>query len=90
MQISAGSRNSVYPAILQNDNHWSNRIPRFRLRCPTGLPQLTRKKPGSLAVDDQNNRCMGFWEIRAPGTICAGLGNEGVGEHVRTRFHVGL
>jgi hypothetical protein len=33
----------------------------------------------------------GVWEITAPGCHgWAGLGNEGVGEHVRTRFHLGL
>src|SRR5258706_11496297 len=30
-----------------------------------------------------------IWESEAPGTVCAGLGNEGVGEHVRTKFHLG-
>ena len=29
-------------------------------------------------------------EIRAPGMNSSGTGNEGVGEHVRTRFHLGL
>src|SRR5260370_38170552 len=41
---------------------------------------------GSRAEDDQNI-CLGKSE--RPGTICAGLGNEGAGEHVRTRFHLG-
>jgi hypothetical protein len=46
------------------------------------------KSPGaSRAVDDQNN--VGSWESRAPGGECSGSGNEGVGEHVRTRFHFG-
>src|SRR5260370_19408738 len=29
-------------------------------------------------------------EIRAPGMNSSGTRNEGVGEHVRTRFHLGL
>ena len=28
-------------------------------------------------------------EDSVPGTSCTGLENEGVGEHVRTRFHLG-
>jgi hypothetical protein len=30
-----------------------------------------------------------IWEINAPGISSGGAGNEGVGEHVRTRFHLG-
>jgi hypothetical protein len=31
-----------------------------------------------------------FGEINAPSINSGGTGNEGVGEHVRTRFHLGL
>jgi hypothetical protein len=30
-----------------------------------------------------------FGKINAPGINSGGAGNEGVGEHVRTRFHLG-
>jgi hypothetical protein len=33
---------------------------------------------------------IGIWQIGPPGSFSAGFGNEGVGEHVRTRFHVRL
>jgi hypothetical protein len=33
---------------------------------------------------------MGFGKSDAPGINSSGAGNEGVGEHVRTRFHLGL
>jgi hypothetical protein len=48
------------------------------------------KAPGSRYRGIQNNDFFGGWKIEVPGTIVApALGNEGVGEHVRTRFHLG-
>jgi hypothetical protein len=44
-------------------------------------------RAGSLP--NGNNRSRDFGKFRAPGTIAPALGNEGVGEHVRTRFHLG-
>jgi|SRR5215208_3578089 len=40
------------------------------------------------AVDDQA-MILRDWEFGAPGTSSTGSGNEGVGEHVRIRFHLG-
>jgi hypothetical protein len=47
-------------------------------------------KSGVNAFPDANATTsqQGMWEINAPG-INSGAGNEGVGEHVRTRFHLG-
>lgn len=42
-------------------------------------------KPGN-----PNGSSLGILEFRAPGALRAGLGNEGVGEHVRIRFHLGF
>jgi hypothetical protein len=38
----------------------------------------------------QKPRSMGFGKSDAPGINSSGTGNEGVGEHVRTRFHLGF
>jgi hypothetical protein len=40
-------------------------------------------------VDGQNSYVR-LGNPEPPGIISAGTGNEGVGEHVRTRFHMGL
>ena len=37
----------------------------------------------------RNEYSLGLGKSKAPGTNGAGSGNEGVGEHVRTRFHWG-
>jgi len=51
-----------------------------------------RRQPASSAADEQGNwsdQGLGSGKSTAPGVNCAGNWNEGVGEHVRTRFHVG-
>jgi hypothetical protein len=50
----------------------------------TGKPQHT------AVVADQDNRVRGFLGNRYPRALVAPDGNEGVGEHVRTRFHFEL
>ena len=55
-------------------------------RCPSH-----GKRPRPRAVADQNSCFRRRWGNQGPpGIISAGWRNEGVGEHVRTRFHVGL
>jgi hypothetical protein len=86
-RLATEARNSVYPAISQNDNH------RRRTSCPgrdamrTTPP--TAPHPGLGATGDQDNHSDGFGGISAPAPAARhGTGNEGVGEHVRTRFHL--
>jgi len=38
----------------------------------------------------RKRRCMEILENQSAGIVSSGTGNEGVGEHVRTRFHLGL
>jgi hypothetical protein len=46
--------------------------------------------PALAAVAFRTTIFRGFRKIEVPGTIVApAFGNEGVGEHVRTRFHLG-
>ena len=52
-------------------------------RCAARDAELPRETVRTL------KRCRGFWNSDCH-TPCAGCGNEGVGEHVRTRFHVRL
>jgi hypothetical protein len=52
--------------------------------------QLTQKQPRpSRAVDDRDSHVDGLG-ITARRAQASTAGNEGVGEHVRTRFHSGL
>ena len=112
MLFSAWSRNSVYPAVLRNDNHRNGLVPRMRCNAPhlrlSALPIRGPWPPrsGSRLCGTAQECCT------ASGTRCdaatrrswadfkfqesgrgnsagtgSSAGNEGVGEHVRTRLH---
>jgi hypothetical protein len=81
----------VYPAISPNDNHWPRTAQTAEAAKPPERPHFSR---GDLdtRIDkrmQQSGSGQEIFEKRAPGALVR-LGNEGVGEHVRTRFHLGL
>jgi hypothetical protein len=79
-RISARSGNSVYPAVWQSDNHWSNRVPDFGPSSPAKakagddgqLPSVAAKAVPAL-------RCRG----RSEQSLCGSLGNQSAGHHLR-------
>ncbi len=138
MRVCEPSRNSVYPAISRNDNHWrgchhvwngqgsrpsfsvvmpaagSARSPAFAATTAGNCRGLPRPMPGALGPwhkfwrRGRSGRLsqIGKCRCRAPSAPAGErecsfrkrisfqkreprLGNEGVGEHVRTRFHLG-
>jgi hypothetical protein len=58
-----------------------------RGRCDDRSSRMKSPRP-SRAVEDEISNA-GIGNIESAGSKCGGSGNEGVGEHVRTRFHCG-
>jgi hypothetical protein len=106
MRISAHVRNLVYRGISPNDNHRSGVVSEtpchavigtFESTGPGAAGRLAQHPSDRAAILPRNapqvanSNDVGGWAI--PGGThlsAAAQENEGVGEHVRTRFHVGL
>ena len=57
--------------------------------CWQSLPVSCNDAPARLAPRGSSVQKLEWGKSKAPGIKCTGSGNEGVGEHVRTRFHLG-
>lgn len=86
MRVSAHLRNLVYPGISPNDNHRSGLVLRM-LR--NAISTFSRPRKAPQVVRSTMSRDLGSRE-RHESSSAAAQENEGVGEHVRTRFHPGL